>query len=178
LLLHLLQGLGAITLWLQQFPSRTVVNLTIGHRVVHGLGGDGGDDQARTADLDQDPGEVINMKALLGEENQTLGWIVEPAHGCIAKPVAGAGEKYLRVGVVGLDGVINNQSIATATGQDAADRGCQAVAATGRLEFALGNLPRIEPRLRKKPLAERAFHQGPAVARETCWKGPPHSSHK
>src|SRR5207253_5031056 len=71
----------------------------------------------------------------------------------------------LRQGLPGLQGVVDDDQVGTATGQDTADRGGDARALRGGLEFGYGLMARCEPG-REEKLVSVAGENAPAIARE------------
>jgi hypothetical protein len=61
------------------------------------------------------------MQPLHSDDNETVLGRIETAKGGVAKPFIGSLERYLRIRVIGLDRVVDDQDVAAATGQCAAD---------------------------------------------------------
>jgi hypothetical protein len=72
LALERLEGLEAVARRLQQFPGRAMVNLTLADRIIRRFDGYRGDNQVGPALFDKDPTEVIGMKALHSDTDQTF----------------------------------------------------------------------------------------------------------
>ena len=151
---------------LQQLPFGTVVDLIGAEHVIGRLGGDCRQHQLGPALVNQNAGEVIDVKPLHRNAHETVRQIIEAAQGGIAEPLDRAASGDFRIGVIGLDRIIDDQHPATATGQRAAHRGGKAKPALCRLEFTFGGFFRVQSRPGKHAFVKRCFEQRPAVARE------------
>jgi hypothetical protein len=132
----------AVPIRLQQLPCGTVEDFALPDDVIGRFRGNGRYRQTWPALLDQDAGEVVDVQSLHGCNDQAVLWVVETAESRVAEPVAGCLESNLGVGIIGLDRIIDNQSIAAAAGQRAAHGGCETISSLRRLELALA-IPRV-----------------------------------
>ena len=103
------------------------------------------------------------METLHCHNDEALPWTVEPAQSGVAEPVNRALKCHDRVGIIGLDRIINDQNVAAPTSERATDRGCETKSATGGLELAFGGLFGIEAGGGKNSPIKRAIDEGPAV---------------
>ena len=166
LLFQPIERLLAVPSRMEQLPSRTVIGLILAEEVVRVLRRNGRKHELGPSPLDQDPGKVRDVEPLHGDDDEALRWVVEPAEGGIAEPVCRGLPRDERAGVVGLDRIIDDQGVASASGERAA-HGCrEPKSPAGRLELAFRGLPGIEARTGKDPLVELRLEKPPAFARE------------
>jgi len=78
------------------------------------------------------------VQPLHRDADNTIGKVIEPAHGRIAEPVDCASPRDFGIGVIGLDRIIDDQHTAAAAGERPADRSGQSRAPLCRLEFGFG----------------------------------------
>ena len=106
------------------------------------------------------------METLHRHDDEALSRIVEPAQGGIAEPINRPLKCYDRIGIIALDGIIDDQNVAAAAGQRAPNRCRETVSATASLEFTLGSLFGIETGAGKNSPVKWAVNKRTAVARE------------
>src|SRR2546429_9520523 len=106
------------------------------------------------------------MEPLHGYDNQAVLVVIESTEGGITEPNVGSLQRDLRVRIVGLNRIIDDQHVATGTGQSAPDRGREPIPTPRRLEFAFGGFSWIQLGARNHRLIERRLHQSTGVARK------------
>src|SRR6516162_8019542 len=110
-----------------------MINLAITQDVVSSFGRDCGKNQAWPTLRNENTGEVLHMQALLDQDDHAFRRVVQPTHGRVVEPIAGALKGYNRIGVIRFAWIINGHKFATAPGQRSAYRGRQAISTTGGL---------------------------------------------
>ena len=77
------------------------------------------------------------MYALHNNQDGPPPFVIEPGDQCVLEPFIGAIALDLRIGVVRLQGVVDDNEVAATAGQSAADRSGQTKAAGGQFNLAL-----------------------------------------
>src|SRR5205823_11352031 len=160
----LFQILRANTIGLEKLSGRVVVDLAFGDDKVRRLGCYRGDDQVRPSTLDEPSREVVRVEPLHCDNHKALCRIVEPAHSSVAEPIVSAVKGNLRIGVISLDGIIDDQNVAATAGQNSAYGTRQSKAPTRGFELTLGALLWVKPGSGKDALVVGAFHERPTIA--------------
>jgi hypothetical protein len=105
------------------------------------------------------------VQAVHDQHDRTAELVVEPAVEGVVVPLVGGLPLGLRQRLLGLQRVVDDDQVGAAPGQDAADRGGDARALRGRLEFGHGLMAGCQAG-REETLVPVAGEEAPAIARE------------
>src|ERR1051325_10833401 len=89
------------------------------------------------------------MQPLHDDDDGTLSLVVEAAIQGVVVPSINPLSFCFRFGIHRLDRIIDNNSLATATGKGSTGRGSQPKPVCGRFDLTLGVFSRIDTRMRK-----------------------------
>ena len=78
------------------------------------------------------------MQTVHDQDDGSVLLVVETAVEGVVEPLVGRAPPGLRQGLLGLQGIVENDQVGAAPGQPAADRGRDPAALGGRLEFGDG----------------------------------------
>jgi len=110
-------------------------------------------------------GEVVLVQAMHDQHDGTPELVVEPAVEGVVVPFVRRLALGLRQGFLGLQRIVDDDQVGTPPGQHTADRGGDARALGGRLEFGHGLMARCEAH-REEALVPVAGEDAAAIARE------------
>ncbi len=108
-------------------------------------------------------GQIILVQAVHDQPDRAGELVVEPAVEGVVEPFVCRLALGLRQRLLGLQRVVDDDHVRTPPGQDAADRGRDAAALLGRLEFGHGLVPGCEAR-REEALVPVAGEDPAAIA--------------
>ena len=152
---------------LQQLARRPAVHAPLPQRDLLGLGGDRRQPQQRPAALlQQVAGEVVLVHALHDQHHRGRGRVVEARHHRAVEPLVDPPPLGVRGGVHRLDRVVDDDQVAAAAGERAADRGGVAGAAGGGRHLRLGVLARVDAHRREELAVPGGFDHPAEVARQ------------
>src|SRR6188768_4285875 len=110
------------------------------------------------------PYKVPLVKALHDDNNGVVGFAIQPRIQSVVVPLLDMLARCLRVSILGLLRIVDDQQITPATCQCATDRGSQPTPAGSRFHLKLGVLGRTDPRAWKQSLEQfRAKHSAEVV---------------
>src|SRR6187397_2917460 len=84
--------------------------------------------------------EIIGMQTLHDDNNRTLGFVIQPRQQRVGIPLLEGIPGALRLCILWLQRVVDNDKISAAPGQGAADRSCEPRASRGRHHLGFGIL--------------------------------------
>ena len=113
--------------------------------------------------LQQMANEIVDMEALHDHDDGVLGLVVETGEQRVGVPLLGTFACCFRIGILRLHGIVDDDEVAAAAGERAADRGRQPVASERGRELQLGVLGRADPGVRKQAIVQRRAHDRAAV---------------
>ena len=152
---------------LQQLARRPAVHAPLPQRDRLRLGGDRRQPQQRPAALlQQVAGEVVLVHALHDQHHRGRGRVVEARHHRAVEPLVDPPPLGVRGGVHRLDRVVDDDQVAAAAGERAADRGGVAEAAGGGRHLRLGVLARVDAHRREELAVPGGFDHPAEVARQ------------
>ena len=102
-------------------------------------------------------GKIIHVDALHDDDDGAGAFVVEAGQQGVLEPFVAGVAFGLGIGVVGLQGIVDNDHVAAATGQRAPDRCRQAEPARGEFDLGLSVLERSDPRVREGRSIPRRF---------------------
>ena len=105
------------------------------------------------------------MQPVHDHDDDTVTLVVQPAVEGMVEPVVGRLALGLRQGLLGLQGVVDDDDVGTSPGQHAADRGGEPAALRRRVEFGRRGALRREAG-REDPAVPVAGDDMPAIARQ------------
>ena len=115
------------------------------------------------ARLQQNAGEIIDMQSLHDQHDGAFGRIVEARHQRRSYPFGAFGAGEFRVGLVGFQGIIDDNDVAAAASQLSTGRGGEPPTAHGRLQLVLGVLARADFEGGEEPSIPGAVDDGSEV---------------
>ena len=109
-------------------------------------------------------GQVVHVDALHDDDDRARALVVQTGQQSIGEPLVGGRPPDLRQGVVGLQGIVDDDDVAAATGQCAADRRRQPEPARGEFDLGFGVLVWPDPRAGEdRPIPGRLEHGAEVV---------------
>jgi hypothetical protein len=109
------------------------------------------------------PDKVILVEPLHDQNDAAAVLVIEATEQAVVVPFVDRLALRIREGLIGLEGIIDDNDVAAAAGQNAAHGGGEAEALAGRHKFLHGLLLRRQTG-GKKALIKGAVHDSPAVA--------------
>ncbi len=163
--LELLELLHGLPFGMQELPHLAMVEAPVAERDLFVLLGDGRQVQVGPllALVEHVAHEVFDVKTLHDEHDHVFRLAVEARGEGRVVPLGHRGSLHLGHALGGLHGVVDQDQIAAAAREGAADRGAQPVALTGRLDLSLRVLAGIDPGAGEAALIPGALEHGPKI---------------